>query len=55
MEKTKQNTTKEMYYNAKQTQKKLKTGLVAFYDIQPGNRVAYARLYGNNLYLTPHR
>jgi len=45
MEKTtlKPNTTKalihqskEMYYNTKQKQKKLKPGLVAFYDIQPG-------------------
>jgi len=42
--KTKHNTTKacihqtkEMYYNVKKmTQKKLKPGLVAFYDIRPG-------------------
>jgi len=27
-----------MYYNTKQMQKKIKPGLVAFYDIQSGNR-----------------
>jgi len=44
MEKSKPDTTKarihqskEIYYNTKQTQKKLKPGLVAFYDIRPGN------------------
>jgi len=44
MEKTKPNTTKglirqskEIYYKTKYTQKKLKPGLVAFYDIRPGN------------------
>jgi len=42
VEKTKHNTikacihqTKEMYYVKKMTQKKLKPGLVAFYDIRP--------------------
>ena len=30
---------KEMYYNTKLTHKKLKTGLVASYDIRPGNGV----------------
>jgi len=45
MEKTKPNTTKacihqskEMYYNTKIITQKLKPGLVAFYDIRPGNR-----------------
>jgi len=28
-----------MYYSTKYTHKKLKPGLVAFYDIRPGNRV----------------
>jgi len=30
---------KQMYYNTKINTKKLKPGLVAFYDIWPGNRL----------------
>jgi len=40
MEKTKPNITKQAFTNQKKcttTQKKLKSGLVAFYNIQPGN------------------